>query len=85
MSNQITELENRFIVGDEECRYVVDTTPQEGSTAFITSGAVCEWLESLAQYSTRSVATEVSQFNQNSTDIPTVGLIWQILKNNNVI
>lgn len=76
MANQITELENRFIVGNEECRYVVDTTPQDGSTAFITSGAVHEWLESLAQYSTRSVATEVSQFNQNSTDIPTVGLVY---------
>lgn len=85
MANQITELENRFIVGDEECQYVVDATPQAGSTAFVTSGGVYTWLEGLAQYHDRSVATEVSQFNQQSTDIPTVGLIWQILKNNNVI
>jgi hypothetical protein len=85
MADQITELENRFIIDGEECQYVVDTTPQAGSTAFVTSGGVYTWLAGLAKYRDRSIATEVSQFNQQSTDIPTVGLIWQILKNNNVI
>ena len=85
MANETTQLENRFIIGEEECQYVVDTTPQEGSTAFITSGAVFDLKESVSEYATRHVVDSVDQFTQNNTDIPTVGLIWQILKNNNVI
>ena len=85
MANEITQLENRFIINSEECQYVVDTTPVEGSNAFITSGAVYDVKQSVSEYIGRHVVDTVDKFTQNNTDIPTVGLIWQILKNNNVI
>lgn len=75
-----TELENRFIIGEEECQYVVDTAPQKGSTAFITSGAVFDWYQSMQPFMGRSVVNEGSDFRSDNTNIPTVGLVYTKLK-----
>lgn len=80
-----TELENRFIINNEECQYAVDTTPVENSTAFLSSGGAYEWYNDMQPYRGRAVVNTTSDFVENSTNIPTVGLIYKILKDNNVI
>lgn len=80
-----TELENRFIINNEECMYATDANPEYESTAFVTSGGVYETILPLQQYTIRDVVNSSSDFVENSTNIPTVGLIYKILKDNNVI
>lgn len=80
-----TELDNRFFINGTEYKYAVDSTPIPESTLPIESNAVYQLYDSVQTFVGRRVVNETSQFLENSTNIPTVGLIWQILKNNNVI
>lgn len=74
-----TELENRFFINGEECKYAVDTSAEAESTAFITSGGVYDLFQPLQTYEGRTIVNESSYFLQDSRNIPTVGLMWQII------
>ena len=71
-----TELENRFIINNEECMYATDANPEYKSTAFVTSGGVYENFLPLQQYTTRNVVNSSTDYVANSTNIPTVGLMY---------
>lgn len=74
------ELENKFNINGTEYQYAVDQTPLEHSTAFLTSGAMYEWYQSLSVFLGRGVVNDSSGFLANSTDIPTVGIVQSKIK-----
>lgn len=76
MSNQVTELENYIVINGTAYKYAVDDIPQYQSSAFVTSGALYDVSSSLEEYSTRHVVDTTAMFVRNSTNIPTVGLVY---------
>ena len=72
-----TEIKNLFKVNGEDCSFAVEYEPTQDSVAFVTAGAVHKWYVSLSQYINRDVVTDRANLNYNSSNIPTVGLIYE--------
>lgn len=74
----MNQLENKIVYNGTEYEFVIDVTPTEGSSAFITSGAVYSLSQSLADFVGKHIVNEVKDGNYNAV---TSGAVFSALSN----
>lgn len=72
----MSNLKNKMVFNDEEFEFVVDITPVEGSSAFITSGAVYELKRSLSAFVDVTITPTISG---GSSSVPTSGAVYDAI------